>query len=109
VETYLDPFDALGDHTRRTIFELLRRGPQAVADLAAQMPVSRPAVSQHLRVLKDAGLVADRAEGNRRVYAVSPEGLEVARAYIESFWDGALAEFKRVVVEQQKEEEDDGD
>ena len=106
MNTYLDPFDALGDRTRRAIFELLRRGPQAVAALAAQMPVSRPAVSQHLRVLKDAGLVTDRAEGNRRVYAVSPEGLDAARSYIESFWDGALAEFKQVVVAQQKEEAD---
>jgi len=108
VNTYVDPFDALGDRTRRAVFELLRIGPQPVGAIAAQMPVSRPAVSQHLRVLKDAGLVTDTAEGNRRLYAVSADGLEVVRSYLESFWDGVLAEFKQVVVAQQKEE-DDGD
>ncbi len=108
VDTYLDPFDALGDRTRRTVFELLRVGPQPVAAIAAQVPVSRPAVSQHLRVLKDAGLVVDHPVGNRRLYAVSPEGLESARSYLESFWDGALAEFKQAVEAQQKEE-DNGD
>lgn len=108
MKTYLDPFDALGDRTRRTVFELLRGGPQPVAVIASQVPVSRPAVSQHLRVLKDAGLVTDRPEGNRRLYAVSPEGLEAARSYLETFWEGALAEFKQA-VEAQPKEEDDGD
>jgi len=108
VETYLDPFDALGDPTRRTVFELLRSGPRPVGAIAAQMTVSRPAVSQHLRVLKDAGLVTDTADGNRRLYSVSSQGLEAARSYLESFWDGVLAEFKQSVVAQQKEE-DDGD
>jgi DNA-binding transcriptional ArsR family regulator len=108
VETYLDPLDALGDRTRRTVFELLRAGPHSVAALANRLPVSRPAVSQHLRVLKDAGLVADRPEGNRRIYAVSPTGLQALRAYVESFWDEALADFKQA-AETQTKEEDDGD
>jgi DNA-binding transcriptional ArsR family regulator len=85
--------DALGDWTRRQIFEALRKGPRSVGDLAAGMPVSRPAVSQHLRVLKDAGLVLDRKEGTRRVYSVDPEGLAGIRAYFDSFWDDALERF----------------
>jgi DNA-binding transcriptional ArsR family regulator len=108
VETYLDPFDALGDRTRRSIFELLRNGPLSVAALAAKVPVSRPAVSQHLRVLKDAGLVIDRPDGNRRIYALEHTGLEALRNYVESFWDEALAEFKQA-AEAQPKEEDDGD
>jgi DNA-binding transcriptional ArsR family regulator len=108
VETYLDPLDALGDRTRRTVFELLRAGPHSVAALAARLPVSRPAVSQHLRVLKDAGLVTDTPEGNRRIYSVDHTGLEALRTYVESFWDEALAGFKQA-AETQKKEEDDGD
>ena len=85
---------ALGDPTRRAIFERLARGPQAVGELAQDLPVSRPAVSQHLKVLKDAGLVVDRADGNRRVYRLNPAGVGALRAYFDSFWNQALAAFK---------------
>jgi DNA-binding transcriptional ArsR family regulator len=85
--------DALGDWTRRQIFEALRRGPRSVGELAGNLPVSRPAVSQHLRVLKDAGLVRDRKEGTRRIYSVDPQGLTDIRAYFDSFWDEALERF----------------
>ena len=85
--------DALGDPTRRQIFDALRRGPQSVGELAGGLPVSRPAVSQHLRVLKDAGLVVDRKDGTRRVYRVDPSGLAGIRAYFDSFWDEALERF----------------
>jgi DNA-binding transcriptional ArsR family regulator len=85
--------DALGDWTRRQIFDALKNGPQSVGELAARMPVSRPAVSQHLRVLKDAGLVLDRRDGTRRIYSVDPEGLAGIRAYFDSFWDEALGRF----------------
>ena len=77
--------DALGDWTRRQILEALRGGPRSVGELAGQVPVSRPAVSQHLRVLKDAGLVVDRREGTRRIYSVDPHGLAGIRAYFDSF------------------------
>ncbi|MFT3912807.1 MAG: metalloregulator ArsR/SmtB family transcription factor [Anaeromyxobacteraceae bacterium] len=85
--------DALGDPTRRAVFERLAGGPLPVGALAAGLPVSRPAVSQHLRVLKDAGLVIDRAEGTRRLYQANPQGLEVLRAYLDRFWDRALQAF----------------
>jgi DNA-binding transcriptional ArsR family regulator len=85
---------ALSDPTRRQVFEQLRRGPLSVGKIAAQMPVSRPAVSQHLGVLKRAGLVADRAEGTRRVYYIDPQGLAAIRTWLDQFWDGALATFK---------------
>ena len=93
--TYQNGFSALADPTRRAIFERLARGPRAVGDLAGEFPVSRPAVSQHLRVLKDAGLVADRSEGSRRLYRVDPHGVEAMRAYLDSFWSDALAAFER--------------
>ena len=93
--TYQNGFSALADPTRRAIFERLARGPRAVGDLAGEFPVSRPAVSQHLRVLKDAGLVADRRDGNRRLYRVDPHGVEAMRAYLDSFWSDALAAFER--------------
>jgi DNA-binding transcriptional ArsR family regulator len=86
--------DALGDPTRRAIFERLRRGPQAVGELARGLPISRPAVSQHLKVLKDARLVTDRAEGTRRIYRVDPDGLAEVRTWLEAMWDEALADFK---------------
>jgi len=86
--------DALGDPTRRAIFELLSAGPHAVGEIAEQLPVSRPAVSQHLRVLKDAGLVAERRNGTRRIYRLDPDGLAQVRDYFDRFWDAALAEFK---------------
>ena len=89
--------DVLADPTRRSIFERLADGPQAVGDLAGHFPVSRPAVSQHLRVLKDAGLVTDRADGRRRLYAVDPRGIEDMREWLDRFWDRALAAFKEAV------------
>src|SRR5918911_4816417 len=88
---------ALGDPTRRAVFEQLRRGPRAVGEIAEQLPVSRPAVSQHLRVLKEARLVTDRQDGTRRLYSVDQDGLAELRAYLESFWDEALAQYKQVV------------
>ncbi|HSD49074.1 MAG TPA: metalloregulator ArsR/SmtB family transcription factor [Actinomycetota bacterium] len=86
--------DALGDPTRRRILEIVRDGALPVGRIASRLPVSRPAVSQHLRVLKEAGLVRDRHEGTRRVYAVDQAGLEALRAYLETFWDATLAAFK---------------
>jgi len=85
--------DALGDRTRRRILERLREGPLAVVDIARELPVSRPAVSQHLKVLKQARLVTDRSEGNRRLYAVDPNGLAVLRAFLDLFWADALGRF----------------
>jgi DNA-binding transcriptional ArsR family regulator len=85
---------ALGDPTRREVFEYLRRGPRSVGKIAADMPVSRPAVSQHLSVLKKAGLVADRAEGTRRVYYIDPNGLAAIRIWLDQFWDEALSAFQ---------------
>ena len=92
--TYGQAIEALGDPTRRAVFERLGKHPMAVGELAAGMPVSRPAVSQHLRVLKDAGLVSERREGTRRIYGIAPEGLAEVRAYFEQFWTDALAGFK---------------
>ena len=86
--------DALGDPTRRAIFERLANGPKAVGEIASELPVSRPAVSQHLKVLKQAGLVTDRAEGTRRLYQLNPHGIRDLRAYFDQFWDQALASFK---------------
>jgi DNA-binding transcriptional ArsR family regulator len=85
---------AIADPTRRQVFERLAQGPRSVGDLAQGLPVSRPAVSQHLKVLKDAGLVADRAEGTRRVYEIDPHGLGALRAWLDQFWGDALAAFK---------------
>jgi DNA-binding transcriptional ArsR family regulator len=98
VETYQHAraLDALGDPTRRAILELLRDGPRPVGELAGALPVSRPAVSQHLAVLKAAGLVSDRAAGRRRLYAVDPAGLAALRAYLEGLWGQALASYRRV-------------
>jgi DNA-binding transcriptional ArsR family regulator len=86
--------DALGDATRRAVFERVLRGPAPVGAIAAGLPVSRPAVSQHLRVLKEAGLVVDRALGRQRRYEVVPSALEEMRDYFDSFWDQALTSFK---------------
>jgi DNA-binding transcriptional ArsR family regulator len=86
--------DALGDPTRRAVLARLRGGPMAVGELASGLPVSRPAVSQHLRVLKAAGLVRDREEGTRRIYSLDATGLMALRAYFEAFWESALAGFK---------------
>ena len=89
--------DALGDATRRAIVERLLRGPMPVGELARDFPISRPAISQHLRILKRANLVVDRAVGNRRVYEVDPAGVDALRAYFEQFWTHALAAFKAAV------------
>jgi DNA-binding transcriptional ArsR family regulator len=88
---------ALADPTRRQIFERLRKGPRAVGEIAGKLPVSRPAVSQHLKVLKEAGLVADRPEGTRRVYYIDPKGLALIRRWLDQFWDEALDAFKAEV------------
>jgi len=88
---------ALGDSTRRAIFERLADRPWAVGELADGLPVSRPAVSQHLKVLKDAGLVIDRRAGNRRIYQVDPDGVAALRAYLDQFWNRSLAAFKAAV------------
>jgi DNA-binding transcriptional ArsR family regulator len=91
---YDDGVAALGDATRRAIFERLRRGPMAVGEIAEGLPVSRPAVSQHLRVLKDAGLVTERRDGTRRLYRLDPRGVGDLRAYFDEFWTAALENFK---------------
>src|ERR671933_2558562 len=91
---YEGAIGALGDPTRRAVFERLRGGPRAVGEIAAELPVSRPAVSQHLRVLKEAGLVTERKNGTRRLYRVDQDGLAELRAYLESFWNDALARYK---------------
>ncbi len=85
-----DGWEALGDPTRRAIVTSLAQRPRAVSELADELPISRPAVSQHLKVLKDAGLVTDRAIGTRRVYRLSPEGLGALRDQLETFWNRAL-------------------
>ena len=104
METYQSAgWTALGDPTRRAIFECLADRPRAVGELASELPVSRPAVSQHLKVLKDARLVSDRPEGTRRIYQVDPEGLRAMRGYLEHFWDQALAGFKAAAEQQTKE------
>jgi DNA-binding transcriptional ArsR family regulator len=106
VTTYqADPcWTALGDATRRAIFERIADRPRAVVEIARELPVSRPAVSQHLKVLKDAGLVIDHPVGARRVYSLNPVGLGALRADLERFWSSALSGYKRV-VEQTNEEE----
>jgi DNA-binding transcriptional ArsR family regulator len=102
VLTYEEAMNALGDPTRRAIFDRLRRGPLPVGELAHGLPVSRPAVSQHLRVLKQAGLVSERREGTRRVYRVEPNGVAGLRAYFDRFWDEALVAYQAAA---QREEE----
>ena len=94
---------ALGDPTRRAVFELLGQGPRAVGELASELPVTRPAVSQHLKVLKEAGLVVDRPDGTRRLYELNPDGIGALRAYFERFWTRALTSFKHR-VEQEEEQ-----
>ena len=95
-------FAALADPTRRALFERIAERPRSVGALAAELPVSRPAVSQHLKVLKDAGLVTDRAEGTARIYRVDPNGLGPMRRWLDQQWDRSLAELKRIA-----EQEDD--
>jgi DNA-binding transcriptional ArsR family regulator len=106
VATYrTDGLGALGDPTRRAIFELLATGPKAVGELAAELPISRPAVSQHLKVLKEAGLVADQAVGTRRLYRLDPSGIGALRAYLDQMWDRALAAFATAVEQSETEEQ----
>jgi DNA-binding transcriptional ArsR family regulator len=105
VQTYsTSGWTALGDPTRRAIFERLAVRPQAVGELASELPVSRPAVSQHLKVLKDAGLVLDRRAGKQRIYRLDPDGLGVLRADLERFWTKALAAYQTVVEQTTKED-----
>jgi DNA-binding transcriptional ArsR family regulator len=94
---YGNALAALADPTRRRVFERLKAGPMPVVDIARGLPVSRPAVSQHLKVLKEAGLVADRPEGTRRVYFIDPAGLGALRQWLDQFWDQALAAFQAEV------------
>ncbi|MEJ0027027.1 MAG: metalloregulator ArsR/SmtB family transcription factor [Rhizomicrobium sp.] len=94
---YNDALDALADPTRRRVFERLRAGPSAVGRLAQGLPVSRPAVSQHLKVLKDAGLVREEQDGARRIYRIDPQGLGPLRAWLDQFWESALDAFKAEV------------
>ncbi len=98
-----DGLAALGDPTRRAIFEHLAARPRAVGELARELPVSRPAVSQHLKVLKQAGLVIDQPAGARRIYQLDPGGVDALRAYLDRFWNQALAAYK-TAVEQRPEE-----
>jgi DNA-binding transcriptional ArsR family regulator len=99
----MDGWAALADPTRRTIFELVVAQPRAVGQLAEVLPISRPAVSQHLKLLKSAGLVVDRAEGTRRIYRSHPDGLREMRAQLDRFWSQTLANFKQL-VEQSEED-----
>ncbi len=104
MQTYrTDGWTALGDPTRRAIFECLADRPRAVGELASELPVSRPAVSQHLKVLKDARLVTDERAGTRRIYQVDPDGLRAMRGYLDHFWNRALAGLKTTVEQQMKE------
>ena len=99
---------ALADPTRRRVFERLKSGPKAVGAIARGLPVSRPAVSQHLKVLKEAGLVGDRPEGTRRVYYIDPDGLGALRKWLDQFWDEALAAFAAEVETAASHEKDKG-
>src|SRR4051812_24627861 len=101
----LNAFAALADPTRREVFERLAGGPRSVGELAQHLPVSRPAVSQHLKVLKAAGLVVDRADGARRVYQIDPQGLGQVRAWLDRFWDAALEAFAAEVEKDDEEDE----
>jgi len=109
VDTYVQSgLTALGDPTRLAIFEMLGAHPRAVNELAAGLPVSRPAVSQHLRVLKDARLVRDRRDGTRRIYELNPEGLALLRDHFAGLWDKALAAFQKAAEDEyQKEKQND--
>ncbi|MGN6157730.1 MAG: ArsR/SmtB family transcription factor [Devosia sp.] len=95
--------NTLGDPTRRSIFEKLREGPLSVTEIANDMPVSRPAVSQHLALLKEAGLVTDKQQGRRNVYYIDPEGLSQIRIWLDQFWDIALSRFKEKLESQEQD------
>jgi DNA-binding transcriptional ArsR family regulator len=96
-------FAALSDPTRRQVFERLQSGGRSVGEIAQTLPVSRPAVSQHLKVLKEAGLVSDRAAGTRRVYYIDPQGLAAVRTWLDQFWDVALASYAEEVERSSEE------
>jgi DNA-binding transcriptional ArsR family regulator len=100
-----DPWAALGDPTRRAVFARVAQRPRPVGEIARELPVSRPAVSQHLRILKDAGLVSDQRDGNRRIYAVRRDGLAELRVQLEQFWNDTLTNFK-VLVDQANQEDE---
>ena len=104
---YGDVLSALADPTRRQVFELLRRGPRPVGELAGELPVSRPAVSQHLKVLKDAGLVREQRAGTRRLYAPNGDGIAALRDYLDGYWDEALAAFKQAAEEPTEGDDDE--
>jgi len=109
VDTYIENgLAALGDPTRLAIFEMLGAHPRAVHELAAGLPVSRPAVSQHLRVLKEAHLVRDRREGARRIYELDPEGIALLRDHFAQLWEQALSSFKKFAEEEYKKEKQHG-
>jgi DNA-binding transcriptional ArsR family regulator len=99
----MDGWSALGDPTRRAIFERIALRPRAVGEVASELPVTRPAVSQHLKVLKEAGLVTDRRDGTRRIYQANPDGVAALRAQLDGFWNQALATFKEVVEQETQE------
>lgn len=99
-------FAALADPTRREVFERLAEGPKAVGELAANLPVSRPAVSQHLKILKEAGLVSDQPDGARRVYQIDPRGLGQLRAWLDRYWDSALVAFQAAVENDETDDEE---
>jgi DNA-binding transcriptional ArsR family regulator len=103
---YGNALSALADPTRRRVFERLKSGPKSVGAIARGMPVSRPAVSQHLKALKEAGLVGDRPEGTRRVYFIDPQGLGALRKWLDQFWDEALAAFQAEIEKDQSERKD---
>jgi len=104
---YQNGMRALADPTRQAVLEELRHGPRAVGEIAARLPVSRPAVSQHLRVLKEAGLVSDEQVGTRRLYRVNPDGLAEIRAYLDDFWSQALAAFAEAARRRNTTSEED--
>ena len=106
MDTYGDSgLGLLGDPSRRAIFELLARHPSSVGELAKQLPISRPAVSQHLRALKDGGLVVDTAQGTRRVYRLNPAGVAALRAYLDRVWDDALTAFQKATLDEEDSHE----
>ena len=100
----IEAFGALGEPTRRAIFERLAQGPAAVGELAATLPVTRPAVSQHLKVLKEAGLVSETPEGTRRIYRLDPRGIGAMRDWLDAYWGAALDAFAQYVDDQAQEE-----
>ena len=104
--TNISSLDALGDTTRRSLFELLRQGPRSVNELAANIPISQPAVSQHLKVLKEASLVRVHKQGNQRIYSIDPAGLEGLRSYVDSLWDDVFEAYLQAAESHTQEDQD---